>query len=198
MRGLILGTAKTLLPRARLVLKPDVESLVDALCSGEIDALFADSRSVQRHLIDRRVPCPSLKLKIVRRRLDAPFGTVSTRTLGNRADPLFARINEIVADGTLANLASTYTLATPDSKLQLAQLVQSRQSFLLLQAACLALGSLLVVFVLIGMRMRAARRAVEEARLNLEEERTPLPCIHGSPGGECVHERQRRPDGLYQ
>jgi diguanylate cyclase (GGDEF)-like protein/PAS domain S-box-containing protein len=169
-RGLILDTAKTLLPRARLVLKPDVESLVDALCSGEIDALFADTRSVQLHMIDRPLPCPGLKLKMVPvAGATLPLGTAARRPVSNRADLLYTHINELVADGTLANLAATYMMVSPGGNQQLAQLIQSRRHSFLLGLACLGLCLLTILFVFIGVRMRAARHAIEEAHGRLEE-----------------------------
>ena len=170
MKAFVVNLARSLLPGANLVGKPDVDSLVNALCSGEIDALFSDVGNVERRLVDRPSGCQSLGLKIaVVPGATLPLGTVSTRRARNRADLLFTRIDDLVADGTLANLASTYQLATPVSNAQLAQLLQGRKRDLFLEAACLALACLLVTFVIIGVRMRVARRTLEETHLKLEE-----------------------------
>jgi diguanylate cyclase (GGDEF)-like protein/PAS domain S-box-containing protein len=170
MRGLIFQVANSLFPKARLVVKPDVESLVSALCAGEIDALFADARSIERHMAERPLPCQNLRPKIT----PVPgatmaLGTVSTRMARNRADRIYARINGMAADGTLANLAATYMLATPDSNQQLVQLVQDRQRYRVLEETSLGLACLIVLLIFVGIRMRKARRAVEEARQKLDE-----------------------------
>ena len=137
---------------------------------GEIDALFTDVRTIEGHLTGRPLPCRSLKLKITSvAGATLPLGTASTRSALTHADLLFARINDLVADGTLANLASIYALAAPESNLELAQRVQNRRRHLRREASCLGLGCLLVLFAVIGVRMRAVQRAAEETRLNLEE-----------------------------
>lgn len=153
-----------------MIVKPNVDALVSSLCSGEIDALFSDVRTIERRLVDRPPDCQSLKLIMTLvPGATLPLGSASSREARNPADLLFTRINDLVADGTLANMASAYQLASPDSNVQLAQLLQNRQHNLLLQAACIGLGCLLVIFAAIGVRIRAAHLAIEDTRLKLEE-----------------------------
>ncbi len=170
LKGLVGTLAKSLFPAAAITIKPTIEELVRSLCSGEVDALFVDSRSVERYLIDRPLPCRDLKLNITLvHGATMPLGTASTLSVQNRVDTLFSHLDEIVADGTLANLAATYSIALPDSNLHLAQLIQNRHRFFLLSIASVGLCCVLVLFVFIGVRMRVAQRVAEDARRSLEE-----------------------------
>ena len=168
--GLALKLARSWFPSAVLIVKPDAESLVSSLCRGEVDALFADIRSVQQHLVDRPESCWNLRLRITSVAGGTmPVGTASTRLVRNRADVLFTHINEVLADGTLANLASSYQLAAPDSNQHLVQRIQDRQNVLLLEGLCLGLCGTLVFLAFIALRMRYVQSGIEEARLDLEE-----------------------------
>ncbi len=168
--GLVTSVAKSLFPRSKLIVKPTVEALLKSLCTGEVDGLFMDVRSLELYLVDRPPPCQNLKPKFTSMTgSDILLGTASTRRARNRADRLYAHIDEVVADGPVANLASSYLIPTPESNQQLAPWLQGRQQFLWMEAGCAAIGCLIVVFVFIGVRMRGAQRAAEDARLGREE-----------------------------
>jgi len=113
---------------ARLEVRTSSEALVTGLCRGDIDAMFVDIRSIQRYLVDRLPPCSSLQNKAISvPEATLQMGTAANFLVRNRADLLFAHINELVADGTLANVAASYAIATPSSNQRLAQMLQTRQ-----------------------------------------------------------------------
>ncbi|HEY3837520.1 MAG TPA: diguanylate cyclase [Bryobacteraceae bacterium] len=170
MKGLVINLARSLFPSASVIAKPNVSKLVDSFCSGEVDAMFVDARTIRRHLVENPLPCEGRRVKFTPiAGATLPLGTASTRAVRNSAELLFTHIYEVIADGTLANLASGYSLPVPENEQQLAVLVQYRESHLLLKAVCFGLSWLATVLALITLRMQVIHRTAEEARLKLED-----------------------------
>jgi PAS domain S-box-containing protein len=170
LKGHVYDLAKSLFPQARLVVKPGIDDLIDSLCAGEVDALFADSRTVQRAILTRTGVCAGGRLHIASLPgATVPLGTAAHRANRNQVELLYAHINEMVADSTLARIASKYQIVTPESNQALVQLLQDRERFFWLRAASVVLLCLLVLVCALGVRMYRACRVAEEAQAALAD-----------------------------
>lgn len=173
--GYVVQLAHDLFPAATVVKLPRMQSLWEALCTGKVDAFFVDGRSIQSDLLDQsgnvwKMSCGARKLKILPvMGATLAQGTASTLMARNRADLLYARLNELLIDGTLANLAARYAIAVPESNQHLIELLKSRRYLLLMKVVSVGLCALVFLFIGAFHQMRRAQRVARDVRLALEE-----------------------------
>ncbi len=164
------------------------EAATRAVCTGEADAAFIDSRFAQSILMDRPAECGNrgLQYTLVRPAL-LPLGVASTHKQARTADLLAEEILQMGADGALAKILAQWSVIdTHDTEalIALARLKNYSQLLICVIAAMVLSLSLLgiVAHRLHGAREIASRAVQVKATLltNVSHEiRTPMNGVMG-------------------
>lgn len=157
--------AATLLPGARIVPQADWGQVISQVCSGEVDAAFAELREANSALVAHVPgPCRDRSLRFVPlRNAVVEAGIGSTLDAAAVADRLRAEIQDLATEGRLTDLHSQWFLASLNEVTAVEQVLvfRNRQQFLLTLVALFLFGFL--GSVAINWRMRSLKIAATRA-----------------------------------
>ena len=176
------------LPHVIPVEKPDEDSALRAVCTGEVDGAIVWVHSVGSLLLHRPEGCEATVLRVTA----IPgsrfkMGVGSTLESAGAADELRAQIGRLAAEGALARFFEEYSGYSTAETENIYELMDAeRRSRLLAYGACGLVGALAILLWQVR-RVRQARKAAEKANsakseflANMSHEiRTPLNGIVG-------------------
>ena len=172
IRGLpiLQALAQKLFPHAELVVIPQMERMIESLCTGRVDAFFLDERLVESQLL-RGVPaCSGHPLYVA----SIPNGSFSLATVASRgsaaaADKIYAQIARLALDGTLSEVASRWSLYNPYYNRHLSKAIDAEQRATLLRWGLAAMTLIVILVAVQATRIRRAKLVAEAARRKAEE-----------------------------
>ncbi len=171
IRGLpvLQDLAGRLFPQANLIIIPRMEDMLGALCGGRVDAFFLDLRLLESQLLKGRNFCGEKGLRVA----SVPGGSLSLGTLArpaisDAADRLFEQIAELSADGTLAQIASRWSLYNSFQSRHIKDALDAHHRAQLMRYGLAALLLILLLVLIQGQRVRRAHRLAEASRKQAE------------------------------
>lgn len=155
------------LPAVQPVTMSDHTRSFQAVCRGDTEGALMDRLLVDRLLLNRPAGCVDVPLRLVG---VSDIGglrlaIIARRDKANVAERLRNRIDEAMADGTLAEIALTYPGVSAASANFVTALVKAHQRNLLLRIGLVILGMLLLVsgwFIWMQRQQIKRRRQTEE------------------------------------
>lgn len=176
------------LKRVQPLRRTTSEAATRAVCTGEADAAFLDSRFAQSILMDRPAECGNsgLQYTLVRPAL-LPLGVASTHKHARTADLLAGEILQMCADGTLAKILAQWSVIDTHDTEALTALAKLKDYSHLLVYVIAGMVLLLLLLGVIAHRLHSAReiatRAVQVKAILLtnvsQEIRTPMNGVMG-------------------
>jgi len=173
IRGLpvLKRVAETLFPAAHLVIIPEMERMVGALCAGEVSGFFLDLRLLESQLLKGASPCPG-GLHVA----PIPHASFSLATVASpdktwAADQIYEQLAELSADGTLSEYASRWSLYNTFQSRHVKDGLQAKHRAELMRYG---FGGMILVLILVSFqtqRIRWAHMGAEAARREAEESR---------------------------
>ncbi|MDQ6676687.1 MAG: EAL domain-containing protein [Acidobacteriota bacterium] len=164
--------AETLFPQARLVIVPEMERMLAALCARQVDGFFLDFRLVESQLLKGTSSACAGGLHVA----SLPHASLSLSTIANpekawAADRIFEQLAELAADGTLSEYASRWSLYNSFQSRHVKESLQAKHRAELMRYG---LGAMVLILILISSQTQRIRRAhlgAEAARREAEESR---------------------------
>ncbi|HEU0122086.1 MAG TPA: ATP-binding protein [Bryobacteraceae bacterium] len=181
--------AHRLFPRMQLYTAESRREVMEAVCRGAADVAFLDMRVVENTLLDRPASCRDRVLRV------KPLPEVSDpMTIFSRpehraaAEALRSEIDEMLADGTLLNLAEKWFSFSSSDLRQVLRLEGRTRQLRWLTAVCGAMALIIGLLIVLVRKLRSARTIAERARIlqseflaNVSHEiRTPMNGVLGT------------------
>lgn len=170
--------AESLFPRAHLVIIPDMDALVNGLCAGTVDGIFLDVRLLQAQLMKGSPACAGQPLTTV----SVPGGSLSQGTVARKeivraADRIYAEIAELALDGSLSEVASSWSMVGSFQNRHMKDIVdvQNREKILRWGLGILIIALAVVWFQ--NNRIRKARAVAVESRQRFDAFMNHTPAL---------------------
>jgi PAS domain S-box-containing protein len=155
-------------PLHPLIERPSREEILKAVCRGEANAGFTETRFLDSALLNRPPGCESAALRVTRvPGVQRDLSIVSTQSFAPEADAIRTKMNQLAAEGLLAASLDRWALFSSAETQSIFALERSRWlGRELSYAVAVLLALLLVMFWQTARKTRAERRYQELFELN--------------------------------
>jgi signal transduction histidine kinase/CheY-like chemotaxis protein len=181
--------AQRLFPKSTIVAMPSRRAVVGAVCSGESELAFLDTRTVETMLLDRPVACRSTTLGIKPMpSMTDPLSLFARKDLASLADLLRDEIDGMISDGSVLAFAERWFSFSSTDVRQVLRLQEQASRLRWLVGICVGMGIVIGLLVWLIGNLRDARVAADRARslqaeflANVSHEiRTPMNGVLGT------------------
>jgi len=153
-----------LLPGANLVMKSSRNSVMQAVCSGEVMAGFMESRVAHAAMLERSPGCETASFRITAiPHATVPIVTASSYKMAGAADAIRAEISTLAKEGILAEVCSRWLFNSGYQMRAMYEIIQAERRNWYLGWGVAGLMAGLVVTLWQMYRVRAAKRTAELA-----------------------------------
>ena len=153
--------ARAVMPGAVLAPRAEVPSMVAELCQGRVDGALVEGRLLFAALMEQPAACQGHQLESYPLPGSvSQMASISTQAAARPADLVFDAIQDMVADGTLTEIANRWFFMPQQRSVRQRLIERDRWHLELLYAAALVL---LLAGVRFWLRARALRRAADQA-----------------------------------
>jgi PAS domain S-box-containing protein len=162
-RPALKGLGKRIFPLAVMMPVRKHEEILQAVCSGKVDAGWDDTRGLNSVLLERPQGCEAAALSLERVPGTRKLAITSVDGAAWAADRLRDEISRMVADQTLAQILDKWeVLSAEDSKTVFRLDAANRRNKFFVYVLCIA-SFVLCILVVQTRRLHVAKRAAESA-----------------------------------
>ncbi len=157
----VITVAQGVMPGALLAPAAEVPAMVADLCQGRLDGALVEGRLLFTVLMEQPAACQGHQLESYPLPGSlSQMASISTRAAARPADRVFDAIQDMVADGTLTEIANRWFFMPQQRSVRQRLIERERWHLELLYAAALVL---LLASVRFWLRARVLRRAADQA-----------------------------------